>query len=206
MLSKKLIVWLKKRSNPFKKRQRYLVLQITEKKTVFTTPIFDIEELTLTIAPGIELKERFRIKCSNWANILPITRDGKAVLVKQTRFGSMEKTLETPGGVIDSSDRDPMLAALRELEEETGYMSKEVLSLGAFNPNPAIMTNDIFFFLALNCYLEPKRTRFQDREEDIEIHLVDPENLDFLVRTSRIKHALSALCIQLAMKYIKHHQ
>lgn len=177
-------------------------MQIKENTVVYSTPIFNVEELRLTTPSGREINGRFRIECRDWANVLPVTHDGKAILIKQMRFGSMEYALETPGGVIDESDKDPMLAALRELEEETGYTSKEVLSLGSFNPNPAIMTNKIFFFLALNCYVEPIRKHFQDAGEDIEIKLVEASELDFLVRTSRINHALSALCIQLSLKYI----
>jgi hypothetical protein len=50
--------------------------------------------------------------------------------------------------------------------------------------------------------IAPDRKHFQDADEDIEILLVNVAELDDLVRTSRIDHALSALCIQLAGKYL----
>lgn len=181
-------------------------MKLENKSTVYSTPIFQVEELAVRSQKGNLLNPRYRINCQDWANILPITADGRALLIRQTRFGNMENVLETPGGVIDLSDKDPMLAALRELEEETGYTSKRVLPLGSFNPNPAIMTNKIHFFLALECYPEPNRKNFQDFDEEIEIEFVSIEELDFLVRTSRINHALSALCIQLSMKYIPNHR
>jgi 8-oxo-dGTP pyrophosphatase MutT (NUDIX family) len=97
---------------------------------------------------------------------------------------------------------DPTMAAVRELEEETGYTSQRILSLGSFNPNPAIQTNRIHFFLALNCQPSEKRKYFPDPEEKIEISFHKPKDLDELVRFGHLDHALSGLCVYLAQKYI----
>lgn len=178
-------------------------MKLEEKKTVLSTPIFEIEELKVRSQQKGVLEPRFRIVCGDWANVLPITKEGSALLIEQVRFGSMLKILETPGGVIDPGEKDPMLAASRELEEETGYTSRRMLPLGSFNPNPAIMANRIHFFLALECYPVEHRVHFQDADEEIVIKQVDPSLLDQLVRTGRIDHALSALCITLASPYLK---
>jgi len=174
-------------------------LDLENKVTVFSSPIFQVEELTIKSKQNSLPKPRYRITCQDWANILPITREGKAILIRQPRFGSLESVLETPGGLIDKEDRDPMFAALRELEEETGYTSQRILPLGAFNPNPAIMSNTVHFFLAIDCFIATERKHFQDPDEDIEIVQIQINELDMLVRTCRINHALSALCIQLAL-------
>jgi 8-oxo-dGTP pyrophosphatase MutT (NUDIX family) len=177
-------------------------LKLEAKKSVFQSPIFNIEELSVRSKKGELLSPRYRLTCGDWANVLPITREGSAVLIEQLRFGSMANVLETPGGMMDPDEKDPMLAAVRELEEETGYTSMRILSLGSFNPNPAIMGNRIHFFLALDCVLQENRTHFQDLDEEITLKLVDPNELVSLVRLGRIDHALSALCISLASYYL----
>jgi 8-oxo-dGTP pyrophosphatase MutT (NUDIX family) len=145
----------------------------------------------------------YRLKAPDWANVLPVTFDGKAIMIRQMRAGSMKMTLEVPGGVVDAAEgRDPMMAAIRELEEETGFTSQRVLPLGAINPNPAIMTNKCHFFLALSCVPNPDRKHFPDAEESIETLVVPVGELDQLVRTGQVDHALSALCIQLGLKYL----
>ena len=178
-------------------------MRLLEKKTVFSSRPFDVEEMVVANDDAPIDHPYYRIVCADWANVLPITFDGKAVLIRQVRAGSMKATLEVPGGVIDESERrDPMMAAARELEEETGFTSQRILPLGALNPNPAIMTNRVHFFLALSCEFSQNRKHFPDAEERIETVLVPVAELDQMVRTGQIDHALSALCITLAMKYL----
>lgn len=52
--------------------------------------------------------------------IVPLTADGNLVLVRQYRHNLKAHVLEFPAGII-SDGEEPEAAALRELEEETGY-------------------------------------------------------------------------------------
>jgi ADP-ribose pyrophosphatase len=176
-------------------------MPIKNKTTILSTPIFNVEEVHLS-PERRDGKPMYRIECGDWANVLAVTTDQRAILIRQLRPGSMTEVLETPGGMIDPGERDPTVAALRELEEETGFTSQRILSLGAFNPNPAIMTNRIHYFLAMGCYPNPTRTHFPDPEEQIKLEIVEAKSLNHLVRVGRIDHALSALCILLAGKYV----
>ncbi len=178
-------------------------MRLIDKKIVFSSRPFQVEELR--VAQGEKELENpyYRLACPDWANILPVTHDGRAVLIRQVRAGSMKATLECPGGVIDEKEmRDPMMAAVRELEEETGFTSQRILPLAALNPNPAIMTNRVHLFLAMACAPNGSRQHFPDPEEQIETVLVPVGELDQMVRTGQIDHALSALCIQLGLKYL----
>lgn len=178
-----------------------MTIKKTHIKNILSTRIFNVEEVEIRDSVD-QSKSMVRISCSDWANVLAITTDQKAVLIRQPRAGALAEILETPGGMLDPEERDPTIAAQRELEEETGFTSQRILALGSFNPNPAIMTNRIHYFLALGCYLNPSRSHFPDPEEQIKIEIVEAKSLNQLVRTGRIDHALSALCIMLASKYI----
>ena len=52
--------------------------------------------------------------------ILPITPEGKIILVRQYRYAPDEVLLEIPAGKIDSKEENPLHCAARELEEEAG--------------------------------------------------------------------------------------
>jgi 8-oxo-dGTP pyrophosphatase MutT (NUDIX family) len=178
-------------------------MELVEKKVIFSAPPFRVEALTLHFDGKPASHPYYRLECADWVNVLPITADGKAVLIRQPRPGPMRRTLEIPGGVVDPGEhRDTTMAAARELEEETGYVSQRILSLGSVSPNPAIMTNRIHLFVALGCAPAEARQHHPDPEEDIEIELVPVEELEQLVRTGAIDHALCALCIMLAGKYL----
>lgn len=130
----------------------------------------------------------FLIDTPNWVNIVPVTADGDILFVRQWRQGSERVSLELPGGLIDPHENEPLQAAKRELREETGHEAAQWVSLGDNNPNPAIMTNRCFVFLATGC------TRVgdlqQDMGEDIEVVAVPEAELDDLVRRGEIDHAI----------------
>ena len=105
------------------------------------------------------------LKCPNWVNIIGINPKGEILLERQYRFGTDRIELEIPGGVIEAGE-DPLMAAKREMKEETGYVSDQWHLLGVVNANPAIMTNQCFSYLALN--LQPKGEIHFDADEEIE--------------------------------------
>ena len=57
------------------------------------------------------------IRTRDWVNVIPITSNFEMVLVNQYRFGVQKNSWEIPGGVIESGE-DPVVAGLRELQEE----------------------------------------------------------------------------------------
>src|SRR3712207_5675049 len=92
----------------------------------------------------------YTLKSRDWCNVIPITEDGKVVLVRQFRIGSAGHTLEFPGGVIDHEGEDEKASALRELSEETGYAplpGAKCISLGAALSNPAMINNRTHSFI-----------------------------------------------------------
>ena len=133
---------------------------------------------------------RVVIESPEWVNIIPITPEGKVVLIRQFRSGIWSDTLEIPGGMVESGE-EPIDAAKRELEEETGYRSGQVKLLGFVHPNPAIQPNRCFSYLAVDC--EKVHQGKQDAGEDILIELFERAEVPRLILTGEITHAL-VLC------------
>lgn len=129
---------------------------------------------------------RFIIECPDWCNIIPVTREGKIVMVRQFRFGAWQDSLELPGGIVDAGEA-PAMAAARELEEETGYRAREVISLGSVHPNPAFQGNRCHSFLALDCEPGPARP---EAGEDLTVVLIDRARVPSLIASGEISHAL----------------
>ena len=109
-------------------------------RTLFEHPFFRMEAETRQGGMLV------RMRSNDWVNVLPLTADGDAVLIRQMRFGVDAITLEIPGGVIDAGE-EPIVGAQRELREETGYGGGEWRSLGVAHPNPAIQTNQVHMFV-----------------------------------------------------------
>ena len=128
------------------------------------------------------------IDSPDWVNVIPVTGDGQIVFVRQYRHGTKEVTLEVPGGMIDDDDGSPVVAARREMREETGYDTDDLVYLGRVAPNPAIQSNRCHTCLARNVQLVGRPAL--EGAEDIEVALVDPADVPGLITSGKIEHAL----------------
>jgi 8-oxo-dGTP pyrophosphatase MutT (NUDIX family) len=133
------------------------------------------------------LHPRVLIDAADWVNIIPVTPDGKVVLIRQFRFGVWAPTLEIPGGVVDPGE-EPAAAAARELEEETGYRPGRLQPLGWVHPNPALQANRCHSFLGLDC--AQAHGGRPESGEDIRVELRDRAEIPRLIRDGEITHSL----------------
>ncbi len=138
--------------------------------------------------------KRAIIDAGEWCNVLPLTREGRAVLVTQYRFGSTASSLEVPGGIVEPGE-DPSAAAARELEEETGYRAQRLVALGWVWANPAHFTNRVHFFVGEGC--ERVHDGVPEGGEDLAVELRDYADLAELVREGAITHPFSLCALYL---------
>jgi 8-oxo-dGTP pyrophosphatase MutT (NUDIX family) len=178
-----------------------LVWKEEGKKTVFTCPVFSIEERYCR-SPADKPGTYTILRAADWAIIIPALdteRGREFVMVRQWRHGARELSLEFPGGVLEKGE-DAEAGAVRELREETGYNAKKIVKLGEFNPNPAIMTNKVHFFLALD--LSPPAAQELDEDEYVEVETVPCEDVLSGLGKPPYIHALmgTAMALYLAHK------
>lgn len=144
-------------------------------------------EYRLNPRNGKEL-ECLVLDSKDWVNIVALTKERDAVLVKQFRFGSASVTIEIPGGVIDQGESHGE-AARRELREETGFSSDNWTYLGASEPNPAILNNLCHHWLAEDVVLSHSVS--PDDGEDITVITASLEEIREAVSSGRMRHALA---------------
>ena len=135
-----------------------------------------------------------------WANVIALTKNNEVVLIKQYRHGVQEVLWEIPGGVVEDGE-DPLEGVKRELLEETGYTASEFIQVGALYPNPAIQTNTMYCFLALNA--EKVTGQSLDDGEDIEVHLVPLDELIEMAKRGEFPHALQVAALFQALAYLE---
>jgi ADP-ribose pyrophosphatase len=106
---------------------------------------------------------------------VPVTADGKLILLRQYRFAAQGRLLEFPAGTIEPNE-DPAETIKREIEEETGYRAHRWQKLGEFFLAPGYSDEIIYAFLAqdLERLAVPPT---QDADEDMENVLMTPQEL-----------------------------
>lgn len=128
------------------------------------------------------------LETPDWVNVIPVTADGRVVMIRQYRHGTNDITLEIPGGMCDPGDTKPADAGRRELREETGYDSDPLVELGVCAPNPATQDNRIYTYLAPNA--RPAGDQQLDGNEEIDVELVALHDVPALIASGAITHAL----------------
>ncbi len=139
------------------------------------------------------VNEVFSLEFPAWVLVVPVTPDKKIVMVRQYRHGNEEICLELPGGLVDAREHLPETAAQRELIEETGFKADQLIKLGACFPQPAILSNRCYFYLA------PDVTKISepdlDTGEDIEIVMVPSEHVLERIENGSITSGMVQLAI-----------
>lgn len=137
-----------------------------------------------------------RLHMPDWVNIIPVTADGRLLLVEQHRCGIDAPTLEIPGGCIEPGE-SPEAAAARELGEETGW-GGPLISLGAVWSNPAIQTNRTHLFLARP--IVRIGDAHPDPDEEIDVRWRDVREVPGMLDRGEIDHALAAVALERALR------
>lgn len=97
--------------------------------------------------------------------MVPVQDDGSILLVTQYRPGAGERLLELPAGTIDPGE-EPRETAIRELQEEVGFIPGKVEHFGGFFAAPGSLTEYLDLFV---CRDLQASSLDMDPGEDIEV-------------------------------------
>ena len=99
------------------------------------------------------------------ACIIPIMSDGKLALIKQYRYPVRSTMIELPAGKLDIGEK-PEVCAIRELEEEIGYLADKLTFVTKIHPAIGFANEEMWIFLAENLIKSKKNT---DHDEFVEL-------------------------------------
>lgn len=167
--------------------------RITDRSEAFRARRWSVERSIRTRADDASAKghEFFTVRIANFVNVIPVTQKDEIVLVRQFRHGIERVTLELPGGLVDPHEGDPAAAALREMREETGYdlpRGGVFADLGTLLPNPALLNNRNFFFVATG--VQRIDAGALEETEDVEVVLAPTEEIGGMIDRGEIDNAM----------------
>jgi ADP-ribose pyrophosphatase len=173
--------------------------QLLKQKLFYKGRKFDFEVNRLRL-PNKSEGEWECVRHPGGALAVPVTADGKLILVRQYRFAALGRLLEFPAGTVEL-DEDPAETIRREIEEETGYRAKTWTSLGKFFLAPGYSDEVIYAFLAKD--LEKLDVPpVQDDDEDIEVVLMTPQELETAIYNGEPVDAKTISSFMLARPFL----
>ncbi len=128
--------------------------------------------------PNGNIREWDYIAHQGAAAILPVTAEGKPLLVRQYRNALDRFTIEIPAGGLEGPEEPTMEAATRELTEETGFKAGAVEFLCSIFPTVAYSGEKIDIYIAWDL---SKASRHLDEDEYINVEEWDMESLEEMI-------------------------
>lgn len=117
------------------------------------------------------------------AMVVPILDDGRFVLVVQHRYLRGKKSIEFPSGGI-TGDESPQTTAERELLEETGYRSHNLIKIGVFEGLNGLVKDASHLFVGSE--LEKISEIQNNRQENIEVIIRRPDEFEAMIKSGEI--------------------
>jgi len=131
---------------------------------------------------------------------VPVTPEGKLILLRQYRFAVQGRILEFPAGTVEPNE-EPFETIQREIEEETGYHAQKWQKLGQFFLAPGYSDEIIYSFLAQD--LVPlDAPPSQDVDEDLETVFMTPQELEQAILAGQPVDAKSIASFVLAKPFL----
>ncbi len=171
------------------------------RKEILSSRLFKFFMDTCETDSGKEVPRYYYMDFPAWVQVIALDEDGQLVLVRQYRYPGEADFLELPGGSVDPADqKNHLVAAKRELLEETGHESEDWTYVGSHYPNPALQNNQCQLYLARNCRKTSELNL--DPFEEIEVVKMSVQDFAAHCRRDTAKHSLMMASLFLAWPFL----
>lgn len=158
-----------------------------------------VEEHTVELPDGQVIEDWPWVVTPDYINVVAITESGKFLFFRQTKYSISGTTLAPVGGYLEPGE-DPLTAAQRELQEETGYAAPDWRHIGQFPIDGNRGVGTAYFYIAQGA----RRITDIDADdlEEQELLLLTREEVESALDNGEIKLLPWATIVALALRQI----
>lgn len=166
------------------------------KSKIVLNAFYQVQEDLLELPHNKEKLKYYTLKTKETISVLAITKDNKVVLNQEYRHPVGKILYDLPAGYIEKGEQ-PREAALRELEEETGFRAKNIKKLGSVYALSGVTNMVIHFFKAWHLQ-QTGKVKF-DKGEFIKTKLMPVKELKNKIVNNEFKDMPLVACVLLAL-------
>lgn len=175
--------------------------QVEGSSYLIKSPWLTVRQDAVRLPNGGFMPDYYVFEYVHWVNVVAVTTDDRLILVRQYRHGIAGIHYELCAGTVDPADGTSeaglLLAAQRELLEETGYGGGRWQPFMTTSANTGTHTNLNYTFLATGVTWRQPQTL--DATEDITVHFVSPAEAWAIVDSGQM---VQAMCAAPLLKYL----
>lgn len=166
-------------------------------KEIFKTKVFTIKDIVLETTSGKKVTYQILEK-KDTALIVPLLNNTTLLLTREYFYAIDRYQLSLPKGRIDEGESE-LQAANRELQEEIGFKSQNLVNLGELTMSPGYLTQKTHIFLARDLV----RSKIPgDEEEEIEVINYPFSDFEKLIDEGKLTEARVIAALYLARRYM----
>ena len=163
---------------------------------VFRGKVIDVKRDDILVSNGHK-SIREVVEHSGGVVILAL-KDNKILTVKQYRYPIGTTSIELPAGKLEKGE-NPDFAAKRELEEETGFIAKNWISLGYIYTSPGFCDEKLYLYFASDLSYKKQNP---DEDEILECGSYSTDEIFEMVNNGTINDSKTICTLQRARKYL----
>ena len=172
-------------------------------KTVSSKNVFDGKIINVRL-DEVELSNGSRhprevVEHNGAVCIVAVDEHNNAVVVTQYRYAIGKELMEIPAGKLEKGEK-PLPAAVRELEEETGFTAGEMIFLGSMYSSPGFCSEKLYLYLDLEL---KKGEPHPDEDEFLNVSLIPLDELERMIMLGQIEDGKTVAGVLKASCYLR---
>jgi 8-oxo-dGDP phosphatase len=170
--------------------------QVLDKRPIYGSEWVSLAHWTVRLPDGRVIPDHHVVDYPHPAvAIVPVGDDGRVLLIDHYRFITDTRGWEVPSGRLDPGE-SVLVAARRELLEETGHAARRLRRLGQYHPSNG-SSNQLFHVTVARGLV--RRSEPLDRNETLGLRWFTPAEIRRLVVRNAIPDGLSLTALAWAL-------
>lgn len=165
--------------------------EVDSTERIYESPWVGLRRDWLRLDDG-RLQEHHVVEIGDAVCVLPVTTEGRIVMVGQFRHPHGRTHWEVPAGRLEEGEA-PEAGAHRELLEETGYRADRLIEMPGFFPTNGISAHWSWLYAAVGCARVAEQRL--DPAERMVVREFTVEETERMLRAGRVTDGFSALAL-----------